>query len=125
MVTALAGLLYGMVSPGAREMATSTALATPWFVAAGLGVLLQVFAWVKILKGGTLQAGLLWLATLGWVAGLLGMTIVREGIRLQAVDLDELAELVDVDATLRWHDREAMTPSDAAAETPPGGGLIT
>jgi hypothetical protein len=63
--------------------------AFPYAIAAVAGVGTQVVAWVRQLRERNGRAGLA-LATLGWVVSLLGVSVLRESVRLASVDLSEL-----------------------------------
>jgi hypothetical protein len=100
-VTALAGLI-GLAAAAAAYWPTLTAesreaimgpLGEPWLITAAVGLAVQAICWVVAAGRDRLPTGLAAIATAGWLAALAGMVVLREVIRLAAVDLDTLAEL--------------------------------
>ncbi len=75
----------------AFRTAASSGFALPYVAAAGAGFVLQIVAWTGVRIRGS-ATRLLWLGSLGWLTAILGFLVVRERVRLAAVDLEALAE---------------------------------
>ena len=73
----LRGILLGVVS-------------LPYFIAAFVGVLIQIAAWLVMWRLGRFSASCLCCLTFGCLATLLSATVMREVIRLTRVDIDQL-----------------------------------
>ena len=86
---ACAGLYWLRMSEPAREAVTGP-LAGPYFIAAIAGLAIQVIAWVSQARRNDFQIGVLLALSAGLLVTITGMTVVREAIRLAAVDLNPL-----------------------------------
>jgi hypothetical protein len=64
----------------------------PWGIAATVGLAAQAACWFAAAVRDRMPTVLAIVATVGWVIGLAGLIVLREVIRLAAVDLDVLAE---------------------------------
>jgi len=97
-VTGLAGLaggglalgLYAATLPAETRSLVTGGLGGLWLLLLLGGLLAQAVAWGIALRAGRLATPLAWLLTAGWLLGLLGLLVVREVIRLAAVDLKAL-----------------------------------
>lgn len=85
--TLLAAAAYWPAIPDAARAAITGPLAGPWLTVAAAGLGLQIAAWTITLVSDRLSQGTLFVMTTAWVATLLGIAVVRETIRLTAVDL--------------------------------------
>jgi len=85
--TLLAAAAYWPAIPDAARAAITGPLAGPWLTVAAAGLGLQIAAWTITLVSDRLSHGTLFVMTTAWVATLLGIAVVRETIRLKAVDL--------------------------------------
>lgn len=97
-VTGLAGLvggtaalgLYAATLPVATRSLVTGGLGGLWLLLLLGGLLVQAVVWGISLRAGRLATPLAGLLTAGWLLGLLGLLVVREVIRLAAVDLEAL-----------------------------------
>lgn len=80
--------------PTAAQHNVTGTLARPWLMAALIGAAAQAAAWLWLIKvsAGTTPVSRtpLTVITVGWIAMALGMTMVREAIRLSAIDITRL-----------------------------------
>lgn len=88
---ACGGLYYSALDTNADHTVTGR-FALPYLIVAGVGLLAQSLAWTLILLRQRLTTGRLALATTGMLLTVIGMTVVREAIRLSAVDIEALYE---------------------------------
>jgi len=65
-------------------------LAQAYLVAAVIGGVAQVLGWAALLKANRFRSGLLWLLTIACGTTLLCVAVVREVVRLSAVDISRL-----------------------------------
>ncbi len=103
-VLAMVGLVVSFVASSAylwlqgksgagRQSATaflSDALVRPYALLAVVGGILQLLCWRYLLRNGWVTTSALATASLGLAATLLGMTVVREAVRLHAIDITQL-----------------------------------
>lgn len=83
----LSGGAYFLVGGEALEDTLFSIMVWPWLVVGMAGFLAQMVAWAAIWQQAKLAFGWLSLATLGCVTGLLGVAVVREGVRLSHIDI--------------------------------------
>jgi hypothetical protein len=74
-------------------------LALPWLVVALVGGLVQFGSWTSVLMRRRLNGRSLGLAALGCLLTILGMTIVREALRIQQLGPEMMASLQEQHAT--------------------------
>lgn len=91
--TLLAAAAYWPAIPVAAREAIIGPPAGPWLTVAVVGLLIQIAAWSVALFSDRLSYIALIVMTAAWVAALLGIAVVRETIRLTAVDLATGGEL--------------------------------
>jgi hypothetical protein len=91
--TLLAAAAYWPALPDAARAAITGPLAGPWLTVAAAALLTQGVTWGITLLADRLTQGTLLVMTAAWVAALLGIAVVREAIRLAAVDLATAGEL--------------------------------
>ena len=100
-LTALAGILglavalasYWPSLPAEARAALVGPLGGPWLVAAAIGLAGQTAAWLGAAARDRMPVGLAAVTTAGWLVSLAAVIVVREVIRLAAVDIDTLAEI--------------------------------
>lgn len=100
-VMALAGLggaatcaaLYAATLPEATRAAVTGACGGGWLVVAIAGGVVQASVWLVAAVRDRLGMAAATMATLGWAAWLAGVLVVREVVRLAAVDVEQLADL--------------------------------
>lgn len=91
VVSALAGVGYlGFCVPSSRNWLFSVA-ALPYLLMIVLGTGLLVWGWQSQWRSKRFNARHLGLTTAGTVLNVLGVAVIREGVRIQAVDLKKLA----------------------------------
>ena len=80
---------------GPRDaLATATGpMALPYAVMTVVGGVVQLAVWLGVLRKGELETRPLWLATAGLSLSLIGSGVVRESLRLAAVDIEALYPL--------------------------------
>ncbi|MFH0982734.1 MAG: hypothetical protein V2A79_14515 [Planctomycetota bacterium] len=83
-LSAVSGALYCVLIGTASRRAIVSPLAWPYLVLAVVGLLIQVWAWRMHLNRTTFDGRKLALATLGVVLTVIGVSVVREAIRLQS-----------------------------------------
>jgi hypothetical protein len=81
------GLWYFAIAGEAVRGELMTLFALPWFLLALAGLVLQATAWAATWQQGRFRAHLLSLASAGGVLSVLGAAVVREAIRLTAMDV--------------------------------------
>jgi hypothetical protein len=91
--TLLAAAAYWPAIPDAARGSILGPLGVPWLTVAVVGLLIQVAAWSSALFSDQLPRGILIGMTATWVVTLLGIAVLRETIRLTAVDLATGGEL--------------------------------
>jgi hypothetical protein len=84
---ATAGVLYWTTLPVAVRAAVAGPLAGPWLAILGVAVVVQAATWLTAAIRDRLSSPLLLAVTGGWIVGLVAVALVREAIRLTAVDL--------------------------------------
>jgi hypothetical protein len=94
--TLLAAAAYWPAIPDPARAAITGALAGPWLLVAAAALAMQLVAWSITLYSDRLAQVTLIVTTAAWVVALLGVAVVREAIRLAAVDLEAGSELHDV-----------------------------
>jgi hypothetical protein len=90
---ACCGWLYGTTLPEATRTALTGSCGRLWLGAAVAGGAVQACVWLVAVLRDRLGMTLALMATLGWAVWLAGILVVREVIRLAAVDVEALAEL--------------------------------
>lgn len=103
-VTALCGLTgtllgaaaYWPAIPDPARAAITGALAGPWLSVAAAALVIQFVAWSITLFCDRLAQGTLIVTTVAWVVALVCIAVVREAIRLAAIDLEAASGLHDV-----------------------------
>lgn len=95
-LTLAAGLWQYVASPEPVQQVFQSTMAAPWFAAALLGVVVQIAAWVMIIKRSTLATGWLIVASVGLGLTIVGMTAVRSAIRITAVGSETMQQLTQV-----------------------------
>jgi len=93
-IVALAGLvlfvfaagIYGWVLPPAERQVFGQPAAWPYLLLAAFALALQATSWIAQLSRGRLSAGWLTLASLGVVGAHAGVAVVRECLRIAALD---------------------------------------
>lgn len=98
---ALAGIVVSFVASGAywwfsRKSVTTVRLhepfARPYLYLAMMGAVLQLIAWSSALRRHRLSPTILGLASAGVLATILGVTVLREAVRLHSIDISRLYE---------------------------------
>ena len=93
LLSALAGVGYGsFLSPAAREFVQGAA-GEPYLGLALIGWLIQAAIWLTVWKRASLRPGLLGAASLGVFLSVLGMTVLREGVRITSLPAGRLYAL--------------------------------
>ncbi len=85
--TLLASWAYWPSIPDAARAAITGPLGGPWLAVVAVGLVIQIASWGGAFFSDRLARGQLIVMTAAWVATLLGVAVVRETIRLAAVDL--------------------------------------
>lgn len=85
--TLVAGCVYFAVAGSQLRSAFFGWLAGPYFLLAALGFCIQTIAWIRQRRATAFEGRWLTLASVGAALTLLGMTVTREAIRLEAVDI--------------------------------------
>ena len=85
--TLLAAVAYWPAIPAPARAAIAGPLGGPWLIVAAAAIVMQVAAWSIALVSERLSRSMLIVMTAACVATLLGIAVVRETIRLAAVDL--------------------------------------
>jgi hypothetical protein len=88
----LCGVWYFAVADESTRSQVSGPLAGPYAVLALVGVVVQVSGWVVQYRKGRFVAGWLALSTLGMLGTIAGTVVVREAIRLGAIDVASVFE---------------------------------
>lgn len=82
--------VYITLAPAnAVQVATGT-MALPYAAITVVGGVVQLGVWVSVYRQGVLEPRPLWLATLGLALSLIGSGVVRESLRISAVDIEQL-----------------------------------
>ncbi|MBI2178664.1 MAG: hypothetical protein HYU38_10075 [Candidatus Tectomicrobia bacterium] len=93
LLSALAGTGYGsLLSPAARAFVQGGA-GGPYLGLALIGWLIQAAIWFTVWGRASLRPGLLGAASLGALLSVLGMTVLREGVRLAALPAERFYAL--------------------------------
>lgn len=87
---AVAALVYVLVGHPEAAQVAMTPLTLPYTAITVLAALAQVVAWAQIYRRRRLTLGSLTFATVALAASLLGSGVVREAVRLEAIDLAAL-----------------------------------
>ena len=84
----VSGIYLFQLSSAARELVQGP-FAFHYLAVAIFGVILQGFAWIRILQLGLER---IWLiaATFGWLLTLISVSVIREAIRLSHIDITQL-----------------------------------
>jgi hypothetical protein len=90
LLSVVLGYLYYRSSPELIRAQITGSLAGPYLVAGVAGLLLQTIAWSIQLRKPQLEARWLCLASAGVLLTIVGMTVVREAIRMGAIDIETL-----------------------------------
>jgi len=85
-------LWYYLWMESEKREAVTSAMASPYLVMAILGLAVQSGAWLTLWRNPSSPRGHLWAATVGAVATLLGSTVVRESLRVSAIDVSGLRD---------------------------------
>jgi hypothetical protein len=83
------GLYWSRLSESARQAVTGP-LAGPFLIAAIIGLAVQVIGWIDQARHTAFCPRALSITSLGLLVTVIGMTAVREAIRLAAIDLEPL-----------------------------------
>ena len=93
LLSALAGMGYGsLLSPAAREFVHGAA-GGPYLGLALIGWLIQAAIWFTVWGRAALRPGLLGAASVGAFLSVLGMTVLREGVRITSLPVEGLYAL--------------------------------
>ena len=90
---------YAAVADADTRAAFVTPFATPYFVAAGVGIVLQIVGWLWVARGTHFHARRLLVPTAGVLLTVGGMTVCREAVRIAAIGPDRFAALFPAHAT--------------------------
>lgn len=99
----LCTVLYDRTDEGIVRAAVVSPLATPYFIAALIGVVLQIVGWVDQMRQHAFCKRALIVITIGLILTVVGMTVVRESIRLHT-----LAASIDLETLYAQHTRSAQ-----------------
>jgi hypothetical protein len=86
-----AALYWPALSDPARAALTGPA-AGPWLILLGAALLVQSLAWMVVAFRDRMPWPLMLAITCGWLMGLVSLAVVREAIRLSAIDLSSATE---------------------------------
>jgi hypothetical protein len=92
LVALLAGAIYLWPSDAASRSLLFGNLTLPYLAATIAGLVAQGFSWAMQWQSHRLKARLLWISTVGAIVSLLGVSVLREGIRLRAIDVSSLTQ---------------------------------
>lgn len=90
ILSAVCGVVYYLLSDDSVRAQVSGPLAGPYLFVAMGGALLQSIAWLWQWKQPRFSGGALLATSIGGLATILGMTVVRESVRLAEVDVTVL-----------------------------------
>jgi hypothetical protein len=87
--TCAAGLYWMLIQEEARAL-VSGAVGWPYLALAFGGVLIQLMGWLFVRRTGVLSNGALSICSVGLFCSLIGASVVREVLRLQAIEISSL-----------------------------------
>ncbi|HKB02274.1 MAG TPA: hypothetical protein VKD90_08645 [Gemmataceae bacterium] len=90
-LTGAASLIYWLAAPE-QVSAISSPMALPYFIAACAGLVIQAGSWAAVWRAG-LSTRALTVISIGLAMTIVGMTVCREAVRLQAVGADAFERL--------------------------------
>jgi len=90
LLSAIAAAIYYWTMDAAGRAAPMSPMARPYLALGVVGLLVQGIGWVRQWRSAEIQKAALMLSTIGVLLTVVGMTVVREALRITAIDLESL-----------------------------------